>query len=364
MSSTDDLNLGDEPIACTIVIEELRAPAATARTRWSVTLAMSIPEFQPHALLRSGHAQTIVGRYLPGRRQRLASTYSEIDAGEGDRLTALDSIPEGWAEGSPVALLVHGLAGCARSPYVVRVASRLVSLGMRVVRMNLRGAGAGFGLARGIYHAGRTEDVRRVAEWIAARSAGSPLALVGFSLGASLVLKLAAEAVDEPLAGLDSVIAANPPLDLAACCRQIQRPENRVYDRNFVKLLRAEVHRLHAAFPDLGPVNLPSELTLFEFDDLYTAPRNGFAGANDYYRRASAEQFIPRIAIPGLVIHALDDPFIPVDAFRRVTFPARLALELIPFGGHLGYLSRSKWDGNRRWLDSRVAAWLANRWRT
>jgi predicted alpha/beta-fold hydrolase len=230
--------------------------------------------------------------------------------------------------------------------------------------MNLRGAGAGFGLARRVYHAGKTEDLRRVVEWMTERAPGSPVALVGFSLGANLVLKLAAEASDVPLAGLDCVLAANPPLDLAACSRQIQLRENRIYDRNFVRQLASDIARLHAAFPDLGPVGLPKVMTLFDFDELYTAPRNGFAGAFDYYNRSSAGPLIPRIRVPGLVIHAEDDPFIPAEPFRSVSFPAGLALELIPSGGHLGYLSQSRWMGDRRWLDARLIAWLASHWAT
>lgn len=324
--------------------------------------AGSVPAFEPHPWVRGGHAQTVVGRYLPGPKRSLPSTYSEIMLADGDRLCVLESTPPGWIPGSPTALLVHGLAGCARSPYVVRVAARLVDLGIRVVRMNLRGAGLGFGIARGIYHAGRTDDLRAVAEWMAARSGNSPTALVGFSLGANLVLKLAAEAVDHPVPGLDCVLAANPPLDLNACCKHIRRRENRLYDRNFVNLLRAEVFRLHGAFPDLGPVNLPKPLTLYDFDHHYTAPRNGFSGAMDYYERSSAGPLVCRIRVPGLVVHAADDPFIPMESFANAVFPPGLALELIPYGGHLGYLSRTRWGGDRRWLDARFAAWLAVRW--
>lgn len=322
----------------------------------------AFPPFEPHPWFRGGHAQTIAGRYIPGPRPRLPSTYHEIDADEGDRLVALESIPPGWRPGDPTALMVHGLAGCARAPYLVRVAIRLVGIGVRVVRMNLRGAGAGFGSARGIYHAGRTDDLRRVAEWMARRAPGSPIALVGFSLGANLVLKLAAEAADEPVDGLDAVVAANPPLDLAACCQHIRRPENRVYDRHFVRTLRSEVARLHRAFPDLGPVPFPRNLSLLEFDDRYTSPRNGFAGASDYYDRNSAAPLIPQIAIHGLVVHAADDPFIPVEPFHQIRFPARLALELLQTGGHLGYLSRQLWSGECRWLDMRLTTWLASHW--
>ena len=337
--------------------------ATAAETRSRNPVLEEVPEFVPPSWLRNGHAQTIVGRYLPGPRVRLHSTYHEMAADERDRLVVLESVPPGWSRGDPAAILIHGLAGCARSPYVVRVAARLLRLGVRVVRMNLRGAGAGFGLARGIYHAGRTEDLRTVARWLAGRAAGSPIALVGFSLGGNLVLKLAAESAASPVEGLDCVLAANPPLDLAGCCRHIQQAENRVYDRNFLKLLRANVVRLHATFPDLGPADLARAVSLYDFDDVYTAPLHGFAGADDYYAQSSAGPLVPRIEVPGLVVHAEDDPFIPVEVFRRVRFPAPLALELIPHGGHLGYFSRTPWLGDHRWLDARFATWLARRWR-
>ena len=324
--------------------------------------AVAIPEFEPHPWLRGGHLQTVAGRYLPSPWVRLRGTYHELDLGDGDRLSVLDSVPAAWARGGPAAVLVHGLAGCARSPYVARVAAKLVAAGVRAVRMNLRGAGSGFGIARGIYHSGRTEDVRAVVDWLARRAPGSPIALVGFSLGANLALKLAAEAAANPVAGLDCVLAANPPLDLLACCRQIRRPENRLYDLNFVRQLRAEVRRLHAAFPELGAVDLSRARSVLDFDEAYTAPRNGFAGAEDYYARCSAGPLVHGITLPGLVVHAEDDPFIPPEPFRRVRFPTQLALELIPWGGHLGYVSRSPWQGDRRWLDARLVCWLADRW--
>jgi predicted alpha/beta-fold hydrolase len=325
-----------------------------------------VPPFEPHPWFRGGHAQTIAGRYLPGRPLRLPSTYHEINLPDGDRLSVLESIPAGARPEDPSALLVHGLAGDARAPYLVRVAIRLVSAGVRVVRMNMRGAGAGFGSARGIYHAGRSDDLRQVVRWMSRRAPDAPIALVGFSLGANLVLKLAAEAADEPVDNLETVVAANPPLDLAVCCRHIQRPENRIYDRHFVRMLLKEVARLHRAYPELGPIpaRTARASTLQEFDDVYTSQRSGFRSAADYYCRSSAGPLVPQIAIPGLVVHAADDPFIPVEPFYQVCFPPNVALELLPTGGHLGYLGRSVWSGDCRWLDIRITAWLATHWAT
>ncbi|MGA2702140.1 MAG: alpha/beta fold hydrolase [Isosphaeraceae bacterium] len=322
-----------------------------------------VPPFEPPAWLRGSHAQTVAGRYLVNGGSRLEATAHEVKLEDSDRLCVLESVPRGWSLADPAAVLVHGLAGCACSPYIVRFARRLVRLGVRVVRMNLRGAGAGFGLARGLYHAGRSEDLRSVIDWVAHRAPGSPIALAGFSLGASLALKLAAEAADRPVNGLDCVLAANPPIDLSACAAAMRRPENRLYNWNFVHWLRAEVTRLHRVFPELGPPGLRQVRSVYEFDDRYTAPRNGFASALDYYARSSALPLIPRIELPGLVVHAADDPFVPAAPFHSARFPANLSLELVRQGGHLGYISRVPWQGDRRWLETRMAVWLAGRWR-
>jgi predicted alpha/beta-fold hydrolase len=160
------------------------------------------------------------------------------------------------------------------------------------------------------------------------------------------------------------VLAANPPLDLAACARRLQRPENRFYDWSFVRWLRAMVRRLHRRFPELGIVELEGVRTLYDFDDRYTAPHNGFAGADDYYRRCSLSTAVARIAIPGLIVHALDDPFIPAETFGQLAAPPNLEVELVRHGGHLGFVSQWPWQGTRRWLDARLALWLSSRWST
>ncbi len=324
-------------------------------------LDSSIPSFSPHPWVRGAHRQTVIGRYL-NPPPDLPAVAHEISLGDGDRLVVLDSTPPGWSAFDPAAILVHGLAGCANAAYVVRLGHRLVAAGVRVVRMNLRGAGAGFGLARRVYHAGRSDDLRTVARWLAESAPETPIAIVGFSLGASLALKLGSELHEYPVAGLDCLAAANPPLDLAICAQRISRPENRIYDWNFARWLRTMTLQLHERFPDLGPTGVEGVRTLYDFDDRYTAPRNGFRSADHYYETCSVAPVLDRIETPALIVHAADDPFIPVEPFHRARPSALVEIEITSHGGHLGYLSRDRFRGDRRWLEARLAAWLLARW--
>jgi predicted alpha/beta-fold hydrolase len=142
----------------------------------------------------------------------------------------------------------------------------------------------------------------------------------------------------------------------------MSRPENRLYDWNFTRWLRSQTVRHHRAYPELGDPDLRRVSSVYEFDDRYTAARNGFSSADDYYARSSTLFAISRIELPGLVVHAADDPFIPFEPFLRARFPTNLSFELSAHGGHLGYISRYRWKGDRRWLEARLAAWLAARW--
>jgi predicted alpha/beta-fold hydrolase len=141
------------------------------------------------------------------------------------------------------------------------------------------------------------------------------------------------------------------------------RPKNCLYDWNFVRWMRKRIHKLHRQFPELGPPRLDGVKTLYDFDDRYTAPRNGFCSADDYYARCSLVSELARIRVPGLIVHAMDDPVVTYEPLLRAKRSPNLELELLRHGGHLGYLSRTAWLGDHRWLDSRLATWLAAHWR-
>ena len=318
----------------------------------------TIPEFEPNRFLPGGHLQTILSRYLVGKPVKLPSTTQRFNLDDGDQLVLLDSKPADWRPGRPVALLVHGLGGDANGIELVRLGARLVRLGVRVVRVNLRGAGLGAGLSRRLYSGASGPDVAAVAARLANDFPGSPIGLVGFSLGGCLVLNVASSG----LAGLDCVIAAGAPVDLDACSRWMMHPSRRFYDRQFVYTMIPEVKRLHTRFPELGRLNLDHVSSVRDFDQAYTAPRNGFRSVDDYYAQCSPVGKLDQIKVSGLLIHAMDDPFIPLGPLTNAKVSPSLEVEILPEGGHLGFISRKSWSGDRRWLVSRLAAWLSARW--
>jgi len=325
-----------------------------------MTSANGFPVFCPHPLFFGGHAQTLAGVYLPSGRFPYRAVRHAVTLPDGDRIVLHDDRPEDWRLGGRLALLIHGLAGCHQSGYMVRVAAKLNARGVRTFRMDLRGSGAGFGLARFPYHAGRSEDARAAIAYLAELCTASPVTLIGFSLGANIVLKLVGELAGEPCGHLDSAVAVCPPADLTACSSRIARPTNRLYDRHFTSLLvrRIELHR--DQLPDAPTFNNGRKpRTLYELDDTFTAPICGFGTADNYYRQASSLPLLGDVETPTLIVAAADDPLVPSTQFDGVRLSPAVQLEIAPGGGHLGFISRRTKFADRRWMDWRIVDWVA-----
>lgn len=316
----------------------------------------SFPPFRPPAWLRSGHMQTLAALALVGPRPPKTPVRHRVRLDDGDTLVLTEDRPPSWRDGDRAAMLVHGLAGCHLSPYMRRIAHKLARAGVRTFRLDLRGCGAGEGLARLPYHAGLTADLRVALAEVARQCPRSSIALVGFSLGGNLVLKLLGETAGAP-AGVDRAAAICPPIDLAVCCRSLERGLARWYDRHFVALLskkaQAELRRL--AEQNGGKLARPR--TLYEFDDCYTAPVSGFRGAEHYYRESSAAAYLGSIRVPTTILAARDDPVVPPSIFAGVAWPAAVRFVETEHGGHLGFIARRGADPDRCWMDWRVVGW-------
>jgi predicted alpha/beta-fold hydrolase len=254
--------------------------------------------------------------------------------GSGDVLLGNLERPRQATE-RPLVVLIHGLTGSAESSYVRVSARHLLGLGYPVLRLNLRGAGPTRGRSRFLYHAGRSEDLRRVLGSMDGRLAGKGVFLAGYSLGGNLLLKFLGEAGRRAI--VLGAVSVSAPIDLAAARLGIERRRNRIYQRYLLARLKEEASALPTEPP--APAELERIATIYEFDDGIVAPRAGFACADDYYRRCMALAFLPEIAVPTLVIHSRDDPWIPFAAYRDFAWKSNPRLmPLFPrHGGHVGF---------------------------
>ena len=319
----------------------------------------SFPPFRPHALVRGGHAQTLAGAYLPSSRYRYQAEPRKVELADGDRLVLHDDRPSNWRPGDRAALLIHGLGGCHQSGYMQRIAHKLATRGVRAFRIDFRGCGAGAGLARLPYHSGRSEDAAAALEAIARWTDQSPTTLVGFSLGANITLKLLGELAGRPCGSLDSAMAVCPPVDLAACSRQISLRRNRFYDRYFVRCLLEQLADRGRLAPGAAAVEFAEPpRSIWQFDNTFTAVVCGFGTAENYYRESSSEPFIAHIRMPTLIVAAADDPLVPCAMFKRLAPPESVRVHITESGGHLGFVGRAGCDPDRRWIDWRVVDWV------
>ena len=313
--------------------------------------------FDPCPFLGNPHRQAIVNSFCniffePASDQKL------VLLPDGDKISLEITTPRGWKSDDLTVFLVHGLCGSHKSPNLVRMARRLKDLGIRAVRFNMRGCGSGRGLAKKSYHSGRSEDILESIKALKKENPDSPIVLIGFSLGGSLVLKMTGELGSLAKDFIVKVIAVSPPVDLYSSIIMLGQPDNAMYERYFYRLLRSDVHYRHKKFKDLPRVRLPRALKLYEFDQIYTAPTCGFKNVDDYYTRCSSAQFVPDIAVPGKILFAEDDPIISCRSLDECNLPANVEILLTKKGGHMGYLGHPQHGKGFYWLDSVLVEWI------
>jgi len=251
-------------------------------------------------------------------------------------------------------IIVHGLEGSSTSQYMLGVTEKGLATGMNVIRYNQRNCGGTDALAPVLYHSGLSNDVAAVAREVIARDGVSRLALVGFSMGGNIVLKLAGEWGAQAPPQFRAVAACCPAIDLATSADTLHEPANRIYEKYFLWALHRRMLQKARLFPDHFDVRrLRGIRSLREFDDKVTAYYCGFTGVDDYYDRASAAHAVERIAVPALVLHAANDPFIRItpETRRKISANPNIAFVETEDGGHCAFIGttdgRSPRAGNR-----------------
>lgn len=319
-----------------------------------------LESFNPSPLWRHPHAQTVLANSL---RPISGVTFHRLrlDTHDGDFVdldfASVAGVP--LPQDAPLVLLLHGLEGSARRSYACETYRQLAARGIRAVGMNFRSCSGEMNRTTSLYHAGKTDDVDLVVNWLQDRRPGIPLGAVAFSLGANTLLKYLGEK------GADTAVRAaavvSPPFDLGRIADSFEVGEGRYYADRFMRSLQAKalVHaRRNGNTIDVHRIlNVKS---MREFDDAFTAPLHGFRDAADYYALNSSGRFVQDIRVNTLVMRAMDDPMFANDiphaalAGNEYIIPA-----LTPYGGHVAFAEGVDPRRFRYWAERQAARYLA-----
>lgn len=318
---------------------------------------MSTP-FKPAWWLPGGHAQTIFPALLR-RRPVLPLDCETLELPDGDFVDLCWTGPGG----GPIVALFHGLEGGIGSHYSSGMLAAIHAAGWQGVLMHFRGCSGRHNRLARSYHSGDTGDIGFLVKSLAQRAPDAPLAAIGFSLGGNALLKYLGETGNA--SGLKAAAVVSVPFQLAASADRLSRGLSRIYQRHLLALLRRKFRGKFAANDSrAGAIALqPGELARLDtfrlFDDAVTAPLHGFDGVDDYYRRSSCRAFLSSIRIPTLIVHALDDPFLPQAAVPAAAELAHcVSLELHQSGGHAGFVEGGVPWTPRYWLERRIPEFL------
>jgi len=307
--------------------------------------------YRAPAWLPGAHLQTIVG----GRVLRPAAiAYRREEWATPDR----DRVAVDWVDGDPDAPLLalfHGLEGDSNSTYARSLMSAVRRRRLRGCVVHFRGCGGLPNLLPRAYHSGDADEIAWMVARLATHAGAAGLHTVGVSLGGNAMLKWLGGSGAAAGSLVRSAAAVCAPLDVGLCGDALGQGFNLVYSRYFLSTLKPKAMAKLALSPGLfDPERMRRATTLRHFDDCYTAPVHGFRDADDYWRQASSRPYLRSIAVPTLLINALNDPFVPIAALPgREEIGPGVSLERPAEGGHVGFVSGA-FPGHTDWLPARV----------
>lgn len=315
--------------------------------------------FVPRRGLRGGHVQTLASFFLARTIPVSPAEERLIEVEPGVKLLCHCH----WQpdrKNALTILIIHGLEGSSESQYMLGIAARGMAAGMNVVRMNQRNCGGTEALSPTLYHSGRSHDLAAVARNLIHHDGVSRLALVGFSMGGNLVLKVAGEWGKDGPVQFRAVAAVCPAVDLGPSADALLLLSNRLYEYYFVIRLRQRLREKARLFPGQFDLSrLRGVSTLRDFDDKITAYYCGFSSADDYYSRAAAAPVLDRIAVPTLILHAANDPFIRIlpETRRKIQANPNITFVETDDGGHCSFLAEQDGDDGH-WAEREILRFL------
>lgn len=244
-----------------------------------------------------------------------------------------------------VLILLHGLEGSSKEHYIKGQALKFYKNNFDVYAMNYRSCSGEMNRTTKLYHSGETEDLRFLINKIIEEDRYQEISLVGFSLGANVILKYLGEEGENVSSKIKAAVSISVPMDLRGCSYELAKGFSKLYSLHFMRTLRKKVTYLKKMHNhnSLKNINVKKLKTFLDFDELVTAPLHGFTSAEDYWEKSSSKQFLRSIKIPTKIINALNDPFLSKDCYpskKEISNPY-IETSYPKFGGHVGFIRKN-----------------------
>ena len=298
--------------------------------------------YVPPKLLCNGHFQTIYPSLF--RRIKLLTPYVHERIITQDQ----DFLDLFWMRqnSNKLVIISHGLEGNVDRAYVKGMANAHFTENFDVLAWNYRGCSDQMNKLPKMYHSGATEDLLEVVNHASKKY--SEVFLIGFSLGANLTLKFLGEQGTYKNIKKACTIAA--PLDLKSSSLHLNTSKNALYQLRFLLSLKKKARTKHSQHPGLFDLKkLENTHTIYDFDNIITAPIHGFENAEDYYEKCSSKNFLKNIQIPTQIVNAMNDPFLSPKTLNKsmISHSDYVSYNITSHGGHCGYpnlFKRTYWS--------------------
>jgi hypothetical protein len=294
----------------------------------------------PPFYLFNGHLETII-----------PSLFRKVDGVKYRREKIItpdeDFLNLDWSEIGSDRLLVlsHGLEGDSMRHYIMGLVKLFNSKGIDTLVWNNRSCGGEMNLKPILYHHGATYDLDTTIAHVLQMNRYREIFLSGISMGGAQTLKYLGEKGLDLNPIIKRAAVYSTPCNLPSSAATLKEKRNLFYKKRFLGKLKKKMLEKGNQFPGLVDLELLSKVDDFDtFDTFFTAKIHGFKDANDFYQQVSADNWMPQIAIPCLILNALNDPLL-----GPACYPVELAkikpeiyLEMPKYGGHTGFVSKDK----------------------
>jgi len=306
-------------------------------------------QFKPAWWLRNKHLQSCYPVVFPYRR-KTEVRWEEL------QLPDSDFIELAWAgeKNNPLVVLVPGLESSIDFNPIQILVDALVKAGWQVVVMHHRSCGRRMNRLARSYNCLNHEDLSYFMDVLKERFNHQPIRCVGFSLGGNILLHYLRDHLDSLV---KASVVISTPFDMEYAADYIPK----IYQfRLLLSMKRKAIEKIKSGITMPASIEQIKQVkTIREYDDLITAPLFNFSSSAAYYKAASCRPLLKDIQHPTLILHAMDDPFVPPNTVPKPNeLSSSVTLEISEKGGHIGFIKGYLPGRPRYWLKERVLDYL------